>query len=71
MVKMIEAANERVVVSAPSNAATANIALKLFASSKFEMSQICVYGLNCHKSVQFLNPTIRGERFHAFIKKIQ
>jgi hypothetical protein len=68
MAKMIEATNERVIVSAPSNAATANIALKLFATAKFDVSQICVYGLNCDKSVQFLNPTFRRERSEKFHK---
>ena len=40
LVDMICSANEPVIASAPSNAATANIALKLFETSRFQILQI-------------------------------
>ena len=71
MVEMILAADQRVIASAPSNAATANIALKLFNTAKFHLSELCVYGHGCIESVHFLNPTLRKERFATFLKKIE
>lgn len=69
LVDMIYAADEKVIVVAPSNAATANVALKLFKSSKFHITDICVYGQNCDESVNFLNPKKQKEKFSEFSEK--
>ena len=60
--------DKQVLVTAPSNAAVANIALKLFATGLFDHSELCVYGRNCDKSVGFLNPAIRGEMYARLCK---
>lgn len=69
MVDMILASEGKIVVSAPSNAATANIALKLFRSSRYSVDDICIFGSNCNESVHFLNPVIRREKFILFQKQ--
>lgn len=68
---MICSTNDQVIASAPSNAATANIALKLFATSKFHHLDLCVYGQGCDKSVFFLNPTLRRKRYEGFARKFE
>mmetsp|Transcript_20346 Transcript_20346/g.58415 ORF Transcript_20346/g.58415 Transcript_20346/m.58415 type:complete len:2357 (+) Transcript_20346:2738-9808(+) len=69
LVEMIIAADEQLVVSAPSNAATSNVALKLFHKSSLNIMDICVYGNNCDDSVRFLNPMIRQQEFCTFGEK--
>eukprot|EP00957_Ditylum_brightwellii_P201689 15326776-Ditylum_brightwellii.AAC.1 len=69
LVEMICATGQNVIASAPSNAATANIALKLFETSKFHHLDICVYGNNCDDSVHFLNPVLRKETYVKFLDK--
>ena len=69
MVGMIEAIGSGMIVSAPSNAAVANIALKLMSTTSYLLRQVVVFGENCDKSVHFLNPKFRGEKFRVFIKK--
>ena len=66
---MICATDQRVIASAPSNAATASIAMKLFETSKFHLLDLCVYGHGCDKAVHFLNPTLRKERYDTFLDK--
>ena len=66
---MICASDHKVIASAPSNAATANIALKLFETSRFHHLDLCVYGNSCEKSVHFLNPSLRKDRYRLFLKK--
>jgi Superfamily I DNA and RNA helicases and helicase subunits len=69
IVQMVKAANEPCIVAAPSNAATASIAMKIFQSSNYSIAGLCVFGGNSDPSVDFLNPTIRREKFHVFSKK--
>ncbi|GKY96310.1 hypothetical protein MPSEU_000590700 [Mayamaea pseudoterrestris] len=68
-VSMICAAakEDRVLVTAPSNAAVANIALKVFATGVYDSKNLVVYGENCDSSVQFLNPKLRGEKFRNLL----
>ena len=69
-VSMICATDGKVVVSAPSNAAVASLALKLFETGKFNHSEVCVYGLNCDETVRFLNPTIRRKKHKRFLGEV-
>ena len=43
MDKVLKVRTERAVLSAPANAATANIAFKVFRLSKIDMSLVCVF----------------------------
>ena len=63
---MIEAIGGGVIVTAPSNAAVANVALKVYSSSYHSFSRILVFGQNCDPSVRFLNPLHRGAKFREF-----
>jgi hypothetical protein len=63
MVQMILAMGKGVVVAAPSNAAVANIALKLHETGRLELGAMCVFGSNCHESVHFLSPTHRRKEY--------
>ena len=65
---MISAVGRGIIVVAPSNAAVANLGLKLVSTEGFNISTVCVYGDNCDKSVSFLNPVHRGQRFQTFLK---
>lgn len=71
MVQMILAAKRRscVLVTAPSNAAVANIALKLYETGKVSFPDLVVDGPGCHESVQFLEPSIRSRRYMTFLEK--
>jgi hypothetical protein len=69
MVGMISAVGAGVIVSAPSNAAVANVALKLHSKGCYDLRDICVFGQNCDKSVRFLNPVHRSAKFQAFRKE--
>ena len=65
---MIQAIGRGIIVTAPSNAAVANVALKVHSSSHYDMREIVVFGQNCDESVRFLNPLHRSEAFYNFIK---
>eukprot|EP00977_Amphora_coffeiformis_P013898 scaffold3784_cov174-Amphora_coffeaeformis.AAC.3 len=57
-----------VIVTAPSNAAVANVALALFRSNYFRREEIVVWGDGCDESVRFLNPRSRYDRYQSFRK---
>jgi tetratricopeptide (TPR) repeat protein len=59
-----------VIVTAPSNAAVANLALKLHSTGRAPFGDICVFGDNCDASVQFLNPQYRSTRYVQFRTKL-
>ena len=63
LVSMIRNLDGGVIVCAPSNAAVANIALKLIdANAGFDVTNTIVFGgANCLDSVRFLNPKLRGQ----------
>jgi hypothetical protein len=58
-----------VLVTAPSNTAVANIALKLFATGRFHHGEVVVFGENCDPSVHFLSPKQRGRKFALLCKE--
>ena len=51
------------IVTAPSNAAVANLAMKLVESGRFEFPKVCIFGDGCVPSVRFLNPLYRSEEY--------
>lgn len=55
-----------VIVTAPSNAAVANVALRIFRSGYFRRDEVVVWGDGCDESVRFLSPRHRYDRFQAF-----
>ena len=58
------------IVTAPSNAAVANIAMKVLAlHTELSVSNVVIFGENCHESVQFLSPTHRSRQFITFREK--
>lgn len=63
---MISAIGSQVVVTAPSNAAVANVAIKLYGTGRYHLHEIAVHGENGDPSVDFLNPRKRGEAFGKF-----
>ena len=65
---MISAMKERSLVLAPSNAAVANIALKLWAQGGLELEDIIVHGSNSDPSVHFLNPPARGIQYSTLVE---
>jgi ATP-dependent RNA/DNA helicase IGHMBP2 len=67
-VEMISAIGKDLLVTAPSNAAVANVALKLFATGRFDIMQVAVFGENCDSSVRFLNSIYRGIEFSKMMK---
>lgn len=71
MVEMISVIGQGMIVSAPSNAAVANLARKLQSRGRYDLSDICVYGLNCDEGVQFLNPVHRSTKFQEFCKEYE
>jgi hypothetical protein len=58
----------KVILTAPSNAAVANLALNLVRApdESFDQFNIMVWGDNCDESVRFLNATHRQRRYNAF-----
>jgi len=68
MVEMIIAAMTRssVIVVAPSNAAVANVALKLYETGLVPFCRMIVFGNNCHESVHFLSPIHRSRKYTQF-----
>ena len=67
MIGMISVIGRGMIVAAPSNAAVANIALKLEATKRFDLRDICVFGENCDESVHFLNPRYRSKKYKEFM----
>jgi hypothetical protein len=70
MIEKIRTLQEKMIVSAPSNAAVANIVLKLFENHTYDHRELCVFGANCDESVRFLNPEHRAIQFYKHCKKI-
>jgi AAA domain len=68
LTSMILASKPGILVVAPSNAAVANIALKIFESKLYTHEEIVVFGENSDPSVQFLSPTHRGVRFRKMLR---
>lgn len=66
---MVLAVNKKVLILAPSNAAVANVALKLISTSRFGAHNVVVYGNNCDETISFLNPSLRYERYTLFLRK--
>lgn len=69
MVRMISAIGSGMIVAAPSNAAVANLALKLFESGRFPFGDMCVFGDGCNEAVQFLNPRFRSDQFKDALQR--
>lgn len=69
LVEMISITVEPCVVAAPSNAAVANVAFKLFMTGRHHRNSLCVFGENCNESVSFLNPAHRGIKYQKFYGK--
>jgi tetratricopeptide (TPR) repeat protein len=63
MVSMISVIGSGLLVVAPSNAAVANIALKLYSTKRFALNEIAVFGENSDPSAHFLSPKLRGDKF--------
>jgi hypothetical protein len=66
--------SETILVTAPSNAAVANVAFKFYQDCRSDyrsFQEVVVFGENCDASVRFLNPKIRGERFRTLNEKFQ
>jgi len=63
MVSMISAIGKGMIVTAPSNAAVANLALKLVKTGRFSYPSVCIFGDGCDESVRFLNPRRRSEGY--------
>ena len=55
-----------IIVTAPSNAAVANLALKILSTGQFSTREVVVWGENCEASVRFLNPAHRHKRWTSF-----
>lgn len=57
------------IVVAPSNAAVANVAIKILTFGQFDVDSVVVFGDNCHESVQFLSPIHRYRHLVKFREK--
>jgi len=53
----------RGIIVAPSNAAVANVAIKVLTFRQFDVSSVVVFGENCEESVRFLSPIHRSRQF--------
>jgi AAA domain len=69
MVGMISAIGEGMIVTAPSNAAVANLAVKVVASGRFAFPNVCIFGDGCDQSVRFLNPRYRSDEYKKALEK--
>lgn len=67
LVAAIAAIGEGILVVAPSNAAVANVALKVYETGRFGLNEISVFGENTDATAHFLNPKKRGEKFVHFL----
>jgi hypothetical protein len=68
IVGIISSVEKGVIACAVSNAAVANLALKLFSTNLFELQDLLVWGENCDESVRFLNPYCRSDRYQGFFR---
>ena len=59
----IAAIGKDILVVAPSNAAIANVAVKVYETGRFSLNEISVFGENTDPIAHFLNPKMRGEKF--------
>jgi hypothetical protein len=66
LVEIVSAIGGGIIVTAPSNAAVANVALKILSTGQFSTREIVVWGENCEASVRFLNPAHRQRRWSSF-----
>lgn len=71
IVEMIKEVGEGIIILAPSNAAVANVALKVFSTKAYQYHELCVHGENCHESAQFLSPLQRGRKYREFRNKYE
>ena len=55
-------------MTAPSNAAVANLVLALLSTNRYAVRDLVVFGENCDESVQFLNPVHRRKRYDGFLR---
>jgi hypothetical protein len=69
MVGMISAIGQGMIVTAPSNAAVANIALKLYETGRYAFPELIIFGDGCEKSVRFLNPRYRSSEYRNVREK--
>ena len=65
---MVASIGEGIIV-APSNAAVANVAIKVLTSRQFNVQNVVVFGENCDESLQFLSPMHRSRHFLIFREK--
>jgi hypothetical protein len=68
MVGMISAIGQGMIVTAPSNAAVANLALKLYETGRYAFPKLVIFGDGCDKSVRFLNPRHRSSEYRRVRK---
>ena len=59
----------RGIIVAPSNAAVANVAIKVLTFRQFDVRSVVVFGENCEESVRFLSPIHRSRQFVTFRDK--
>jgi len=71
IVEIVSAVGRGVIVTAPSNAAVANLARKLVSTGQFKVQDVVVWGENCDDSVHFLNPVLRHKRWTTFWSRYQ
>jgi AAA domain len=73
MISALIQKGDKVLVTAPSNAAVANIALKLWTSTGgiYSFEDIVVFGENCDKTVHFLSPRHRGVKLSLLHKELE
>lgn len=68
-----------IIVTAPSNAAVANLALQLYMTTRTSnviesLKRVVVFGWGCDESVHFLSPSFRREKFlkaKKLLKKVE
>ena len=64
---MVASIGEAIVV-APSNAAVANVAVKILSfAGQFSLQNLILFGENCDESVRFLSPLHRSRYFRKFL----
>lgn len=71
LVAAITAIGEDILVVAPSNAAVANIAVKVFKTGRFGLHEISVFGSNADPAASFLNPKARGDKYALLERRIK
>ena len=64
---MVASIGEAIVV-APSNAAVANVAVKILTFKIFDPTRVVVFGENCDESIHFLSPIHRSRYYRIFEK---